>query len=753
MSDLISSISKKVEISGIVQGVGFRPFVYQLALRYDLKGFVQNNTLGVYLEVEGEAEKIENFLISLQEELPVLSRIDTLKSSDSTCKDYQEFSITQSENGENKKAFVSPDIALCDDCLAELNEKKDRRFNYELINCTGCGPRYSITKTLPYDRKNTSMSFFKMCEECEQEYKNPLDRRYHAQPVSCFNCGPKIQLYDKQGEVLHVSKDAILVLSTFLKQGKIVAVKGIGGFHLMCDASNKEAVSRLRERKKRPKKPFAVMFSDFHTAQKNVTCNALEAKLLRSKERPIVLLERVKENHIADNVAPDIHRLGVMLPYTPIHHLLFKYFKSAVVATSANRKDEPIYRSFEQIRDNLGDVVDAILDVNRDIINAIDDSVVQVVQGHTQIMRLGRGYAPLSMPLAFKTDKKILALGAEQKSAIALASDDNMILSPHIGDLSSVEAFEYFERTIETFKDFYDFKPDVIVCDKHPDYMSSKWAKEQNIEVIEIQHHYAHVLACMAEHHLDEKVLAFSFDGTGYGDDGTIWGGEVMVCDYQDFERIGHLVPSRLIGGDKAVKEPRRMALSMLFECYGKEIIDECQLPLLSEFTSQEIELLHQAWQKGLNSPHTSSIGRVFDAVASLMGLLHVSIYEAQSGLLIEALCHDENAKTFNYVIDDGMIDMSPMIRQIVSLLSKGEHEEIADRFINTLVAIMDDFVKQYPEYPIIFSGGVFQNKTLLSRALKYFNSQNRRCYVQEKTPINDGAIALGQLAYALHHF
>ncbi|MEA3522807.1 MAG: Sua5/YciO/YrdC/YwlC family protein, partial [Campylobacterota bacterium] len=423
------------------------------------------------------------------------------------------------------------------------------------------------------------------------------------------------------------------------------------------------------------------------------------------------------------------------------------------VATSANRADEPIYRSFEQIRDNLSEVVDAILDVNRDIVNAIDDSVVQVVAGHLQIMRLGRGYAPLSMVLPFQTPKKILALGAQQKSAIGLAFDDNLILSPHIGDLSSLEAFEYFERTIETFKDFYDFKPDLIVCDKHPDYMSTAWAKEQNLQVIEVQHHYAHVLACMLEHHLDEKVLAFSFDGTGYGDDRTVWGGEVMLCDYQKYERIGHLAPFRLIGGDKAVKEPRRIALGILFECYGKEIIDECRLPLLSEFTSQEVDLLYQAWQKGLNSPHASSMGRLFDAVASLLGLLHVSLYEAQSGLLIESLCHDEQAKAFQYDIDEGIIDVSPMMRQIVSLIIKEQDEDIADRFINTLVAIMDDFTCKYPELPLVFSGGVFQNKTLLSRTLKHFKAKGRRCYVQEKTPINDGSIALGQLAYVLNKY
>ncbi|MEA1920859.1 MAG: carbamoyltransferase HypF [Campylobacterota bacterium] len=742
--------SKIITVTGIVQGVGFRPFVYNNALKYHLLGDVANTGDGVIIHLEGESSALDAFLNVLKNHAPKLSRIDNISIVEQLIQNYSSFEILQSHS-QSKTTSVSPDVGICDACLSELRSSDNRRSRYFLINCTQCGPRYSIIQTLPYDRVNTSMQFFTMCQACEDEYRNPLDRRYHAQPVSCYDCGPKLQLYNSDQTLIHEGSEAVAAVAALLDQGGIIAVKGIGGFHLMCDASNEQAVATLRERKKRPKKPFAVMFPDLLRVEKNVTCNALEKGLLHSKERPIVLLTRVKDNHIADNVAPDINRLGVMLPYTPLHYLLFEHFNRPVVATSANRSNEPIYRSYAQIDDNLNDVVDAVLDIDRDIVNAVDDSVVQVVEGHIQIMRLGRGFAPLNMPLPFKSHQKILAVGAQQKSAIALSFDGNAILSPHIGDLGSIEAFEFFERTVSTFKRFYEFEPDLLVCDKHPQYMSSEWAQKQPKELILVQHHYAHALACMLEHRLDETVLAFSFDGSGYGDDGTIWGGEVMLCDNREFERVGHLVPFRLLGGEKAVKEPRRMALSILFECYGHKILDECHLPLLSEFTPQEIALLYQAWEKGINTPIASSMGRLFDAIASLMGLLHVSQYEGQSGLLIEALCHDEHAKIFEYTIDEGIIDISAMIRQIVTLLIDSNPDEIADRFINTLVAIIDEFADKYPQLPLLFSGGVFQNKTLLSRTLKHFKAKKRRCYVPELAPINDGAIALGQLAFALY--
>jgi len=390
------------------------------------------------------------------------------------------------------------------------------------------------------------------------------------------------------------------------------------------------------------------------------------------------------------------------------------------------------------------------LDINRDIVNAIDDSVVQVIDGHIQTIRLGRGYGPMSIPLNFTVEKKVLAVGAQQKNTIALALNNTIILSPHIGDLHSIESFEYFERTIKTFENFYEFKAEQIVCDKHPSYVSRKWAKEQSIDTLEIQHHYAHGLAGMIEHQLDEQVLAFSFDGTGYGDDGTIWGGEVMVCDYTNYKRIGHSKPFHILGGEKAIKEPCRMALSMLFECYNFEKISEFTLPLLSEFTPKEVQILYQVWKKGINSPLTSSIGRLFDIVASLMGILHKSDYEGQSGLLLESLCRDENARIFQYEIDDGIININLMITEIVDLVLESNIDAIPDRFINTLIAIMDDFANNYLELPIVFSGGVFQNKILLQRAIKHFKAKGRRYYMQERTPINDGGISLGQLAYAL---
>ncbi len=730
-----------VIVKGIVQGVGFRPFIYKEALKCQLKGDVSNTGEGVFVHIEGREASIRDFLKTLQSSAPKLSQIDTITIEEQPLRGYKSFEILQS-SFESKSTSISPDIAVCGLCLDEMNNAKNRRFGYPLINCTECGPRYSIMKTLPYDRSNTSMNFFKMCEACEVEYRNPHNRRYHAQPISCYDCGPTLKLYDNRNELLEEGSAAIKRVAQLLEEGNIVAIKGIGGFHLMCNATDSNAIATLRERKRRPKKPFAVMVPNLST----ITCNSQEKLLLESKERPIVLLTKSSSMVLAQNIAPDIDRIGVMLPYSPLHHCLFKYFKYPIVATSANRNDEPIYYSYVQIQSELNNVADYTLDINRNIINAVDDSVVQVIRNRRLTLRLGRGYAPLTLPSPIKTSRKILAVGAQQKNSIALAFENKIILSPHIGDLNSLEAFEYFERSVEAFKCFYDFEPDLIVCDRHPNYATTQWAAEQGVEVIQVQHHYAHVLACMEEHQLNEKVLAFSFDGTGYGDDDSIWGGEIFTCNFKSYERIGYFKPFRLLGGDKAVKEPRRMALSLLFECYELNEVTALNLP----YTAQEIILLHKVWQKGLglNAPLSSSVGRLFDAVASLMNLLHVNSYEGQSGLLIESQCHDETALAFSYEIKNGIIDWMPMIKEIL----KENEEKIADRFINTLVDIMVAFAQKELTLSIIFAGGVFQNSTLLIRCMKRFEDLGRRCYFQERTPINDGSIALGQIAYALHH-
>ncbi len=549
--------SIKIQVKGIVQGVGFRPFVYNLAIKNNLFGWVNNDDRGVNICLEGKESSIKDFIKNLEEFPPALSKIDSIDIKEKFFENFSSFDIKKSLETFNKSTIISPDMAICDDCVNDINDKNNFRFEYALTNCTNCGPRYSIIKTVPYDRINTSMKLFQMCEKCEEEYQNPLNRRYHAQPVSCEECGPKIALYDNKNIKLAINTNAIIKIAKKIKEGNIVAIKGLGGFHLICDARNDNSVETLRKRKNRPSKPFAVMFKNLNEIKKYTNLSVKEEEIINSKEKPITLV-KVEENdkklNLSKYLAPNIDRLGCFIAYTPLHHILFKYLDFPLIATSANLSGEPILRFKDEIINKLGNVVDFILDFNRDIINTCDDSVVQVINNDISVLRNARGFAPTSLRLKEKTPKKILALGANQKSTIALAFEDNLILSPYIGDLDSITSLEYFTRTIDTFKSFYDFKPDILVCDKHPSYESTKWAKSKDIELIQIQHHYAHVLSCMAEYNLDEKVLAFCFDGTGYGDDGNIWGGEVFIANKKEYERVHHLKYFKLLGGEKAVK-------------------------------------------------------------------------------------------------------------------------------------------------------------------------------------------------------
>ncbi|HEX5623640.1 MAG TPA: carbamoyltransferase HypF, partial [Sulfuricurvum sp.] len=580
-------------LKGVVQGVGFRPFVYKLAQKYHLQGFVSNTGEGLIIEIEGSLEGMHLFCDEIQNHPPSLARIDQIVIQEQNGKHFEKFDIIESVHCA-KTTSISPDIAVCELCLSEMNGPHNRRFGYYLINCTDCGPRYSIMETLPYDRAFTSMRWFEMCPECQAEYNDPSNRRYHAQPISCPSCGPVMTLADSQMNLILKGSQAIEKTAELLKNGSIVAVKGIGGFHLMCDAGNEQAVSRLRLRKKRPHKPLAVMFSNMDHLRSSLSADHQESALLDAKERPIVLLKKGSSNSLARNIAPDIDTIGAMLAYAPLHHLLFSFLSFPLVATSANRSNEPIIRSAQELHERLGTVVDYIVDFNRDIVNAVDDSIIQVIQNRRLTLRLGRGYAPYTLFQTQSHSLNILAVGAQQKNTIGLAFEDKMILSPHIGDLHSLEGMEYFERTVDSFKRFYDFSPDVIVCDMHPGYATAQWAKDQGVECIEVQHHYAHALACMAEHGLNEKLLAFCFDGTGYGDDGTIWGGEVFLADPLHYERIGHIKPFRLLGGEKAIKEPKRVALSLLFESYSLAEVMDLTLPLLEHFDSQEITLYHK---------------------------------------------------------------------------------------------------------------------------------------------------------------
>lgn len=726
----------RLEIRGLVQGVGFRPFVYTLAKKHHLCGNVSNTGDGVIIEVEGSSDEVKFFSIALSTNLPPLARIDHIEIHEQDLKYFVGFEILQSHHI-TKTTSISPDIAVCDACLSEMKDPHNRRFGYYLINCTDCGPRYSIIETLPYDRASTSMRIFEMCPQCQAEYDDPSNRRNHAQPISCYACGPELGMLHQAAEQL--------------KNGAIIAVKGIGGFHLMCNASNEPAVATLRIRKKRPNKPLAVMFSDMNQLSQYLCADEQEVALLSSKERPIVLTKKLPNTALAANIAPNIDTIGAMIAYTPLHHLLFSYLSFPLVATSANQNDEPIIRNAEELRERLGDVVDFIVDFDRDIVNAVDDSIVQVIQNRRTTLRLGRGYSPFTLIHSDSTPLKILAVGGQQKNTIALAFGDKIILSPHIGDLHSLEGMEYFERTVETFKHFYDFKPDVIVCDKHPSYDTTQWAKNQGVRVIEVQHHYAHALACMAEFGLDQEVLAFCFDGTGYGDDGTIWGGEIFLANPLRYERIGHIKPFRLLGGEKAIKEPKRVALALLFESYTLGEVRGLNLPLLAYLKSDEITLYHKMWEKGINAPLCSSIGRVFDAIASLCDIIHENAYEGETGRRLEELYNPEIKESFDYTVLNGIINLSPMIRDFIRLLHAKEYVRVATGFINTIVAIMEEFAGLYPDLPIILSGGVFQNKTLLSLVVDHLEKKGRKVYFQEQTPINDGGIALGQLYYAHH--
>ncbi|MFT7005302.1 MAG: hydrogenase maturation protein HypF [Sulfurimonas sp.] len=733
MAETNYSIIKRFnfKIFGQVQGVGFRPFVYKIANELKLKGFVKNSEEGVDLELEGDIQQVENFLKILNSHrLPPLASIDKIKRLEVEVLYAQKFEIinsTLNSNNSSKVASVIPDMSICKDCLSDIfSQHKHKYYNYFATTCTNCGPRYSIIQTIPYDRENTSMSNFKMCASCEDEYTNPQDRRYHAQPISCNDCGPTLS-------------DSIEKTLEFIQSGKIVAIKGLGGFHIVCDATNDEAILRLRKHKNRPTKPLAIMCKDLDQVRLLASVGKKEEELLSSKEAPIVILKKELDAKldISKMIAPSIDRIGCFLPYTALHHILFAKLKNPIVATSANLWSEPIITKSEDIKSKLA-FVDFVLDFDRDIVNAVDDSLVQVVDSDIQMLRLSRGYSPKVIKLPFKSKKRILAVGANAKNSIAFVIEDSMILSPHIGDLDSLKAFDFFLRTIETFKRFYDFEPDVIVHDMHPNYETTKWAKQQDKDLIEVQHHLSHIYACKAEFCLKGDYLGFSFDGTGYGDDGKLWGGEIFVGDTRKYS----FKPVKLLGGEKAIKEPRRVALSMLFDNYSLDEVLSLDSELVKSFKESEIKILHQSHTKNLNAPFSSSVGRLFDAIASFANLLQFQTYEGEAGLMCEQNYNSNVTDAFEYNIVDSIIDID------FDFFDK----EIISKFINTLVKIVIEISKEQ-KMDVILSGGVFQNKTLLNLIASGLRKEEIKYHHQKQTAINDGGIALGQLYYYLSKY
>ena len=746
----------KIDVTGTVQGVGFRPFIYVLAQRYLVTGTVSNNAKGVEILLNADRLTFKQFLTAIADEYPPLASIDNVYYEEIDYQSFDDFQIIQTQAEGTVTVNIPADVSICSECETELFDPSNRRYDYPFITCTNCGVRYSIIYDLPYDRKNTSMKFFRMCKACEEEYNNPLDRRYHAQPIGCHQCGPALELKIKNvpeqsdkcpwGEKLEIEQcDIVDKTVELLKDGNIVAVKGVGGYHLMCDATNDKAITKLRERKHRPTKPFAVMVRDMKMARGLAVISAKEEELLSSKERPIVLLQsKGKHMGLPLQVAPNISRIGLFFPYTPLHLLLLHKLNRPLVATSANVTDEPICTNFEDLK-KLQEVYDYVLEHDREIVNGCDDSVLMVVNEQQIILRRARGYAPVSVKLPFRLKQNALSLGANQKSTVAIGFGDEVILSPHIGDLNSIGSVEYYEKNIETLKRIYDFDSEVIVHDMHPQYESTKYAKDKylGLPLRAIQHHYAHILGVMVEKQIEGRVFGVAFDGTGYGEDGNLWGGEFMICDYEGYERVAHLGYFKLLGGAKAIKEPKRVALSLLFDIYADETLSIVN-PTTQAFTKAELKTHYTMWGKGLNSPSSSSVGRLFDAVASLLGVCQVMSFEGESGMLLEELydCSVVGHYTFGY--ENGVIDVLPALK---ALLDEKDTSVAVSKFFHTLVEMIAVVYDGYKDLPLVLSGGVFQNRVLLELLFKRFP----KTIVPNLFPPNDGGIALGQVASQLN--
>jgi hydrogenase maturation protein HypF len=778
-------LRREFHIDGIVQGVGFRPFVYGLALRHALTGYVLNDANGVTIGAEGSPEQLAAFARELRELAPPLSRIDHFSEREQPRDagsehnpDYDgQFHIKASQQQSAATVAISPDQGMCEACARDVANPKDRHHQYPFTNCTHCGPRYTIIHHLPYDRPHTAMAGFAMCPHCAAAYENPLDRRYHAQPVSCPECGPHLSWRSGHGDALAEREDALQAAASALQAGALIAVKGMGGYHLMCDARSESAVARLRQLKRRERKPLAVMMGSLAEAKLHVSGCEAEWKLLASQARPITLLRkrindaRLSENRqsaapLAEGIAPGIPYLGVMLPYTPLHQLLLDACAIPLVATSANGRGSPILIECEAVVRELGGEIDGILDHNRPILHPCDDSLVQWAGGRRQTLRLARGYAPCTPSLKEAVKVPLLAVGAQQKNQLALAFGRQRIYSPYIGDLHSLPMQGHFEQTLAAFRDLYDLKPKLLVSDRHPGYLSHQWAKgychDQGATHLEVQHHHAHLLGVMAEHEITGPVLGFAFDGTGLGDDCTLWGGELLIADVQGFERIAHLTPFKLIGGEAAIREPVRQLLGLLFESHSPEEISAFDIPLINTLPPERISNLHQLWQLGRNAPYTSSIGRLFDAVAALLGVIDTPDYEGEAGLLLEAAALQLNPDELPFPLTFGLsqsaegplqIEWAELINTLISERRKGTSTaRLAAGFIRALSALVIALAERFPGYPVALGGGVFQNRVLMDQLVPALEAAGRQVLTSETLPLNDGGIAAGQLWFAIHH-
>jgi hydrogenase maturation protein HypF len=751
-----SRVRVKLALRGAVQGVGFRPFVHRLATELAVTGWVNNSPQGVFVEAESPRQTLEQFLRRLEAEKPPRSSIQSMETTWLDAVGFEKFEIRASENGGGKSALVLPDIATCPDCLREIFDQKNRRFRYPFTNCTNCGPRFSIIEALPYDRANTSMKKFAMCPACRAEYDNPQNHRFHAQPNACPACGPRLEFWDSAGAAIFGGNEALRAAANAICRGKIVAVKGIGGFHLLADARNEKTVQLLRERKHREEKPFALMFPSMENVRRACEVSTLEERLLCSPEAPIVLLEKIanRKSQIVNLVVPGNPNLGAMLPSNPLHHLLLEELKFPVVATSGNLSDEPICTDETEALVRLRDIADFFLVHNRPIVRHLDDSIVRVMLGREMMLRRARGYAPL--PVQIQTSKSevqnVLAVGAHLKNSVALAVGKNVFISQHIGDLETEQANAAFRRVTGELPGLYDVELEMIAADLHPDYQSTWFAQQSGKSNFGIQHHVAHVLSCIAENEVALPALGVAWDGTGYGPDGTIWGGEFYSVSEARVERVAHLLPFRLPGGDKAVKEPRRAALGLLYELYSEAAFEMNHLPPLREMPPVEMITLRGMLQRRFNSPSTSSVGRLFDVVASLVNLRQQMRFEGQAAMELEfALEGIKSDARYDLplVARDAklVLDWSLMVHSILTDVNGGVSvAEISAKFHNALAEAVVEVARIFGLTRVVLSGGCFQNRYLTERTVTRLRAEKFQPYWHQRVPPNDGGIALGQI-------
>jgi hydrogenase maturation protein HypF len=776
--------SASISVRGIVQGVGFRPFVYGLAVKHSLKGWVYNTSEDVKIEVEGEAEAVEQFELELKTKAPPLAHIEAVTIKHHPPRGYKNFEIRHSQAQEGKYQLISPDVATCQACLGELLNPEDRRYGYPFTNCTNCGPRFTIIEDMPYDRPQTTMRYFQMCPQCQAEYDNPLDRRFHAQPNACPKCGPQVELVDNKGSLItpiESGSNPIAAASQLLKEGKIVAIKGLGGFLLACDATNDTVVKTLRQRKKRSSKPFAIMVTTVDEVKSHCFISPEEEDLLTSPESPIVLMRWKEDSSVSREVAPNLRFLGIMLPYTPLHHILLRDIGRPLVMTSGNLSEEPIARDNDEALRRLSGIADYFLIHNRDIYSRYDDSVAIVERSTSQLIRRARSYAPYPIRLSFET-KQILGCGAEEKNTFCLTKDNYAFLSQHIGDMENMETLEHFDSTISLYKRLFHIEPEIIAHDLHPDYLATKYARElgeSGMKIVPVQHHHAHIASCMADNGLEGLVIGVAFDGTGMGADGNIWGGEFLVADYRNFRRVGHLEYLPLPGGATAIKRPYRTAIGYILTLLGENALNaviasearQSPLAYIGQVTEVEVEVIKRQIERKINSPLSSSMGRLFDAISALLGIRGEIDYEGQAAVELEmaayssviarrvsdeAISANNESYPYRIVEDEGIriVHLRDLLSAVIEDLPQGIPKgRISVKFHNTVARMINEMCHLTADETgisqVALSGGVFQNRLLLRKTVSLLESSGFQVFTHKQVPCNDGGISLGQAVIA----